>query len=437
MAPQYAPSMRSRLAPILLLVQIIFIALFACYFEIDNCSCFYSCFLAEFQDVNVMVILGFGFLGTFLVRYGFSSTGFNLLVAVMAVQWALILNGLESWYYNGKIVINLRSFVYAEMCAVPALISIGTVLGKMNPVHLILIAIFEVSGFVLNVWLLHIITKTPLFNGIMLLHIYGAFFGLMLTWLLYRQGSEQPFEKEKISRNSGVFSMLGTLFLWMFWPSFNSVLVDNYPHGRKLEAVCSTYLSLAVSAATAAAVSVASSPKGKLNLVQIQSSILAGGVAIGVAMPVVHKPWEAMTLGFLAAVLSTTGYKYLKVFHMVVVFQCHDTCSILSTHGLPGLLGWMAQFLLLKDFDDHTTAIRFAVFHITSLFITLSVSLSTGIITGILLRWRFWRPPQDRKCFDDQAFWEASVDKVMYLLFNTRVVHDIFFPPFLCSFPTL
>uniref|UniRef100_A0A3B4A0H5 Ammonium transporter AmtB-like domain-containing protein n=1 Tax=Periophthalmus magnuspinnatus TaxID=409849 RepID=A0A3B4A0H5_9GOBI len=410
MAPQYAPSMRSRLAPILLLVQIIFIALFACYFEIDSQKrardgTAFNTFYPEFQDVNVMVILGFGFLGTFLVRYGFSSTGFNLLVAVMAVQWALILNGLESWYYNGKIVINLRSFVYAEMCAVPALISIGTVLGKMNPVHLILIAIFEVSGFVLNVWLLHIITKTPLFNGIMLLHIYGAFFGLMLTWLLYRQGSEQPFEKEKISRNSGVFSMLGTLFLWMFWPSFNSVLVDNYPHGRKLEAVCSTYLSLAVSAATAAAVSVASSPKGKLNLVQIQSSILAGGVAIGVAMPVVHKPWEAMTLGFLAAVLSTTGYKYLKS-HMVVVFQCHDTCSILSTHGLPGLLGWMAQFLLLKDFDDHTTAIRFAVFHITSLFITLSVSLSTGIITGILLRWRFWRPPQDRKCFDDQAFWE-------------------------------
>ncbi|KAJ0044246.1 hypothetical protein NL108_004261, partial [Boleophthalmus pectinirostris] len=333
-----------------------------------------------FQDVNVMVILGFGFLGTFLVRYGFSSTGFNLLVAVLAVQWALILNGLESWYYRGKIVINLRSLVYAEICAVPALISIGTILGKTNPVHLTLIALFEVSGFVLNDWLLHIITKVRPLNSIMLLHIYGAFFGLMLTWFLYRKGSEQLFEKEKLSHTSGLFSMLGTLFLWMFWPTFNSVLVDNYPRGRKFEAVCSTYLSLAVSAVTAAAVSVVTSPKGKLNLVQIQSSILAGGVVIGVAMPVVHKPWEAMTLGFLAAVLSTIGYKYLKN-HMVAVFQCHDTCSILSTYGLPGLLGWLAQFLLLKDFDDHTTAIRFAVFHITSLFITLSLSLSAGIIT--------------------------------------------------------
>lgn len=242
-------------------------------------------------------------------------------------------------------------------------------------------------------------------NSIMMLHIYGAFFGLMLTWILYRKGSEEPFEKEKYSHKSGLFSMLGTLFLWMFWPSFNSVLVDDYPQGRKLGAVCSTYLSLAVSAVTAASVSAVTSHQGKLSFVQIQSSILAGGVAVGVAMPVVHKPWEAMALGFVGAVVSTLGYKYLKN-HMALVFQCHDACSVLTTHGLPGLLGWLTQFLLLKDIDGHATKIRFAVFHITSLFITLSLSLSTGIITGFLLKWKFWRPPQDRKCFDDQAFWE-------------------------------
>lgn len=40
------------------------------------------------------------------------------------------------------------------MHAASALISIGAVLGKTNPVHLILIALLEVSGFVLNGWLL-------------------------------------------------------------------------------------------------------------------------------------------------------------------------------------------------------------------------------------------------------------------------------------------
>lgn len=56
----------------------------------------------------MIVILGFGFLGTFLVRYGFSASGFNLLVAVIATQWAIILNGIESFYYRGTAKINLK-----------------------------------------------------------------------------------------------------------------------------------------------------------------------------------------------------------------------------------------------------------------------------------------------------------------------------------------
>lgn len=53
----------------------------------------------------------------------------------------------------------------------------------------------------------------------------------------------------------------------MFWPSFNSVLVEDHDPERKLGAVCSTYLAMAVSAVTAAALSVFLSPRGKLNLV--------------------------------------------------------------------------------------------------------------------------------------------------------------------------
>lgn len=41
-----------------------------------------------------MVFMGFGFMATFLVRYGFSGSAFSILVATMAVQWATILNGL-------------------------------------------------------------------------------------------------------------------------------------------------------------------------------------------------------------------------------------------------------------------------------------------------------------------------------------------------------
>lgn len=47
--------------------------------------------------------------------------------------------------------------------------------------------------------------------------------------------------------------------------------------------------------------------------VQLQSCILAGGVAVGVSVSAVQHPWEAMTIGFTAAVISTAGFHYLKV----------------------------------------------------------------------------------------------------------------------------
>lgn len=43
----------------------------------------------------------------------------------------------------------------------------------------------------------------------MLLHIFGTLFGLMLSWILNRDGWKQRFEKEKSDSKTGLFSMLG------------------------------------------------------------------------------------------------------------------------------------------------------------------------------------------------------------------------------------
>uniref|UniRef100_A0A8C5FXI7 Rh blood group, D antigen n=1 Tax=Gadus morhua TaxID=8049 RepID=A0A8C5FXI7_GADMO len=387
MAPKYAPNLRSRLAPLLLFLQTGFIVICALYAEFDPYAFMFgntsSKLYSEFQDVNVMVVAGFGFLGTFLVRYGFSGSGFNLLVAVIATQWSIILNGYESWIQSRRILIDLKSLVFT------------------NPVQLILIAILEVSGFILNGWLLQTFFEVKPLYCAMQLHTFGAFFGLMLTWVMRRKGSETPFEKEKMDHKTGLFSMFGTLFLWMFWASLNSILVDEGE--RKLRIILSTYLALAVSAVAAAAVSVQCCHNGGG-----KSCSLSGGVAIGVSMSLVHRPWVAMTIGLAAGVISTLSLRYLKG-HMLLAFGCHDTCGVLSVHGLPGLLGWLAHLTLqINHMVDRTTAIRFAVFHICTLLITLSLSMSMGVITGLLVKWSFWRPPQDRKCFDDQAFWEVS-----------------------------
>ena len=38
-----------------------------------------------FQDVHVMMFIGFGFLMVFLKRYGYSAVGFNFFLAALAI----------------------------------------------------------------------------------------------------------------------------------------------------------------------------------------------------------------------------------------------------------------------------------------------------------------------------------------------------------------
>jgi len=66
-----------------------------------------------FQDVHVMIFIGFGFLMTFLKRYGYSAVGVNLLLAAFVIQWALIVRGLihGDVMNGGKFPIGLGEYV--------------------------------------------------------------------------------------------------------------------------------------------------------------------------------------------------------------------------------------------------------------------------------------------------------------------------------------
>ncbi|XP_017319287.1 rh blood group, D antigen isoform X1 [Ictalurus punctatus] len=410
MAPKYAPSLRARLPPVALFLQITFIVIFAFCVEIEDNEketekekvFIYS--YANFQDIHVMVFLGFGFLATFLVRYAFSSSAFSVLVAAMAVQWATILNGfLWSYPSDWKIQIQLKSLVDAELCAASTLVAMGAVQGKTNPVQLLIFALIEVTGFVVNQWIIKTVFQTGIrtqwLYSIVLINIFGAFFGMMTSRLLFHSEMQTKHEKEKVSRTTGLFAMFGTLFLWMFWPSFNSA------QEWKTSVICSTYLSLAVSAVTAMALSALSSSKGKINLVHVQSSMLAGGVAVSAVVTSTHDPWVAMTIGLCATLLSSLGFRYLKD-HLLIAFDCHDTVGVLIVHAVPGILGWFAELILRVTKLNYTIAVKFAVYHICIMLVTVCVSLIMGVITGLILKWSFWKPQQYNKYYDDQAYWE-------------------------------
>lgn len=93
-----------------------------------------------------------------------------------------------------------------------------------------------------------------------------------LTSSLWLVGLAQWLNEPVIKMNELFHDMalrLGTLFLWMFWPSFNSAITD---HGDgQHRAAINTYLALASTVLTTVAISSLFQKHGKLDMVPIQS----------------------------------------------------------------------------------------------------------------------------------------------------------------------
>ncbi|NWI30233.1 RHL protein, partial [Sula dactylatra] len=354
-----------------------------------------------FQDVNHMMIFGFGFFLTFLKRYRFSSTGFNLLIVVLGVQCSVLIEVVLAFFLQSRIEDGLKRITEAVVSMTAVVISTGAVLGKTNPVQLILMTVVEVLVFRLSRWINTIFLQVPDNIGMMHVHLFGAYFGLAVSSRFSEPSPKS--EKNASTPKSDLLSMLGTLFLWVFWPSFNSVLaVDS-----KSKAIYNTYFALAVSAVTAFVLSVLTTKDGKFRMSHIHSAVLAGGVAVGYAAHSIEYPWIAMILGLLASVITILGsYCLQRCFNATL--KIHDSSGVHFAFGLPAVLGAVAQVILfvIKNWTNLTSLGFFAMIHIGTFCFTISVALVTGFITGLILNLKLFKTTPVSKYFEDQIYWE-------------------------------
>uniref|UniRef100_A0A673N3Z8 Ammonium transporter Rh type B-like n=1 Tax=Sinocyclocheilus rhinocerous TaxID=307959 RepID=A0A673N3Z8_9TELE len=375
----------------------------------------------SFQDVHVMIFVGFGFLMTFLQRYGFSSVGFNFLIAAFSLQWATLMQGFFHGLHHGKIHVGVTSMINADFCTGSVLISFGAVLGKTSPVQLLVMAIFEVTLFAVNEFILLSILGVNDAGGSMTIHTFGAYFGLMVTRVLYRPNLDKSKHRNSSVYHSDLFAMIGTIYLWMFWPSFNSA-ITNYGDPQHRTAM-NTYYSLAACTLATFAFSALVNPEGKLDMVHIQNAALAGGVAVGTAGEMMLTAFGSMIVGFLAGTISVLGYKYLTPV-LESKLKIQDTCGIHNLHGMPGVLGAVVgavtAALASPDVYGHGLQRVFADvetgkwnpqsrggFQAISLAVTLGMALFGGLITGFILKLPIYGAPPDTHCFEDGLYWEV------------------------------
>ncbi|NWX06765.1 RHL protein, partial [Caloenas nicobarica] len=390
---------RNNVPWLILFLEAVFIVLF--YFLSSDDGAPISSIYPAFQDVNQMVIFGLGFFLTFLKRYGFSSTGFNLLIIALGVQCFMLIEGLLVFFLLSENEDSLTRITKATMSMTSVVISTGAVLGKANPVQLILMTVVEIIVFRMSRWINTTFLEVPGDIGMMHVHLFGAYFGLAVS---SRFSEPSPrSEKNASTPKSDLLSMLGTLFLWVFWPSFNSVLVVQ----EKSKAICNTYFALAVSAVTSFVLSVLTTKDGKFRMTHIHHAVLAGGVAVGYTAKSIEYPWIAMILGLLAGVITILGsYCIQRCFNPAL--KIHDTSGVHFIFGLPGVLGALAQVVLflINNWPTLPSLGYLVTIGIGAFCLTISAALITGLITGFILNLKLFKTTPVSKYFEDQFYWE-------------------------------
>ncbi|NXR28399.1 RHL protein, partial [Cinclus mexicanus] len=407
--PSRYPSFRCSVPCLILLLQALFLSRAFFAFPGAPVSYFPPNLYPAFQDVNHMVIFGFGFFLMVLRRYGFSSTGFNFLLVVLGVQCSFLVEDLLKLLRIQHNEFGMQSLVRAVVSMTAVVISTGAVLGKANPVQLIVMTLVELIIFHVSRWINSTFLEVPENLTFMHVHLFGAYFGLAVTSCF----PEPPpgLDKNRSTPKSELFSVLGTVFVWVFWPSFNSILLES-----RWEAALSTCLALAVSAVAAFMLSALTSKDGKFRMAHIHSAVLAGGVTISYTAKIIQYPWIAMILGLLGSVISILGSHCLqRCFNPPLKLQ--DTSGVHFTFGLPAVLGAVAAVPLrvvreINQWSDLSSLGYLTFFEIGAICQTISTALITGLITGLILNIKLLKAVHVSKYFDDQFYWEVSFQMI-------------------------
>lgn len=315
--------------------------------------------------ILAMLLLGFGFLMVVVRGHGYSSITATLLAVSTAIPVYML---IKSFMGEGS-ALSIDAFMWAEFAAASLLIAIGAPLGRLTMDQYLLLGVLFIPVYLFNEWL---ILESGMFTGFqdtggsVVIHAFGAYFGLGLVATTAKKFENGPScESDSVSNQ---FSLLGSLMLWVFWPSFTSAVAS--PERVVLTAINTVF---ALAGATIATYIFTKLIRGKIDIEDIANASLAGGVAIGSTCDIAN-PGMSMLIGIAAGILSTVGYSIIapKVQKLI---RGGDTCGVHNLHGMPGLLGGLSAIIITGNVGTQ----------LLCMIITVVVALIGGRIVGAII----------------------------------------------------
>lgn len=324
--------------------------------------------------ILAMLLVGFGFLMVFVKEYGFSATTGTYLVVATTIPLYMFLRSTGILSGEAIAADSIKSILFAEFAAAAGLIAMGAVLGRLRTYQYAILGILIVPVYMLNEWLVYdgglSITKGFVdAAGSIVIHAFGAYFGLGLAIALTTERSRDLSITSDTT--SDRFSMLGSMVLWIFWPSFCSAVVA--PEQFQLTVVNTI---LALCGATLATFIMSSIlRKGKLAIADIANASLAGGVAIGATCNVVS-PGGAFGIGLVAGALCVIGYVIIQG-KLEAKLKIVDTCGVHNLHGMPGLFGGLVALLVVPNIVGA---------QLSGIIITIALAFGSGLVGGYIIK---------------------------------------------------
>ena len=324
--------------------------------------------------ILAMLLVGFGFLMVFVRNYGYSATTGTYLVVGVGLPWYLLLRSTGLISAEPIAADSIKALLLAEFACAAALISMGAILGRVRLYQYAIMAALAVPAYLLNEWLVLDggLGATRGFvdaAGSIVIHAFGAYFGLALCVALTSESQrEMAIESD---HTSDQFSMLGSMVLWIFWPSFCSAVV---PPDQMPRTVISTLLALC----GATLVTYLASTwlrKGRLASGDMANAALAGGVAIGATCNQVS-PLAAFVIGSVAGAICVLGYAVIQP-KLQQALKVVDTCGVHNLHGMPGLFGGLTAILVVPGI---------ARAQLIGIAVTVALALVSGAAAGFLIR---------------------------------------------------
>jgi ammonium transporter Rh len=323
--------------------------------------------------IMAMLLVGFGFLMVFVKKYGRSAVTATYLLVSAAIPLYFLLSSLV--IFGPSKSADIEKLILAEFAAASLLICAGAVLGRLKMIQYLVLGVFFILCYILNEWIVLGgglgLLKSGFVDtgGSIVIHFFGAMFGLgIIITMTTRKELDEPIESDAASDR---FSMIGSMVLWLFWPSFCAALVspEQIPH-------TAVNVVLALCGATIATYfSSIFFRKGKISIADVANASLAGGVAIGSTCDHAGHP-TAFAIGILSGVLSVFGFAVIQS-KLQKILKSVDTCGVLNLHGWPGLMGGIAAVFVVSGIDK---SVQFK-----GIGISIIVAIATGFITGKIL----------------------------------------------------